>query len=536
MKQRFILLAVLWHAATDAAPSSSLRGPPVGDSPCNAVPTESACLATRDGYAMECRWCDFPAIGEECVSAAQAAMLPPGVATCSGPAPRSFSFADAARGARSVAVRETAHGRSDLCDAGSTSYSGYMDLTGSEYDRNGEDKHLFYWMFEKRGAGDGDTPLIVWLTGGPGCSSTMAMLTENGPCTVDPDGTSTSTNPYSWTETAHVLWLDQPAGVGYSYGAETDANEEMVGEDAYYFLQAFFQTHPEYAGNPLYIVGESYGGHYAPAIAHRVWRGNKEKKEGTVPLALAGLSVGNGLTDPEHQYPAYPEMGYNNSHGIRVFSKLVYETMTAIVPKCVAMIQKCNSGDSYVDGFACQAAFASCNLGLTSPYQATGLNPYDIRIRCEKPPLCYDFDSVSTFLNAASTKRALGVDEEKVHAWNACNFGINAQFRTDWMKSFAPFVADLLDDGIPALMYAGDVDYICNYLGNRAWTKSLEWKGRDDFNAAEEHDWQGIGRARTDSTGTFTFLQVYDAGHMVPKDQPKNALDMISNFVNGGKF
>ena len=105
----------------------------------------------------------------------------------------------------------------------------------------------------------------VWLTGGPGCSSTLALLTENGPCSVNPDGESTSVNPYSWTETAHVLWLDQPAGVGFSYGSEDDANEKMVGEDAYYFLQAFFQTYPEYASSPLYIVGESYGGHYAPS-------------------------------------------------------------------------------------------------------------------------------------------------------------------------------------------------------------------------------------------------------------------------------
>jgi cathepsin A (carboxypeptidase C) len=98
------------------------------------------------------------------------------------------------------------------------------------------------------------------------------------------------------------LWLDQPAGVGFSYGQETDTNEQMISEDAYYFLQAFFQKFPEYASNPLYIVGESYGGHYAPAISHRVWRGNQKKAPGTIELNLSGLAVGNGLTDPEEQY------------------------------------------------------------------------------------------------------------------------------------------------------------------------------------------------------------------------------------------
>ena len=130
-----------------------------------------------------------------------------------------------------------------------------MDVKGSRYDANGENKHLFFWMFEKRGEtqADDDTPFVVWFTGGPGCSSTLALLSENGPCSVKKDASGTTNNPYSWTESAHVLWLDQPAGVGFSYGEETDTNEEMVAEDVYYFLQAFFQTYPQYQKNPLFI-------------------------------------------------------------------------------------------------------------------------------------------------------------------------------------------------------------------------------------------------------------------------------------------
>ena len=116
------------------------------------------------------------------------------------------------------------------------------------------------------------------------------------------DGESTTLNPYSWTKAAHVLWLDQPAGVGFSYGEETDSNEAMISEDAYYFLQSFMQKFPQYSQNPLVIVGESYGGHYAPAIAHRVWRGNKSLKKDCIHLNLSGVGIGNGLTDPEEQY------------------------------------------------------------------------------------------------------------------------------------------------------------------------------------------------------------------------------------------
>ena len=135
------------------------------------------------------------------------------------------------------------------------------------------------------------------------CFFARALLTENGPCKVNPDAKTTTLNPYSWTEVAHVLWLDQPAGVGFSYGSETDYNEEMVSEDAYWFLQKFMQQHPEYAQNPLYIVGESYGGHYAPAIAHRVFVYNQKlPSDDAQVLNLAGVAVGNGLTAPEVQY------------------------------------------------------------------------------------------------------------------------------------------------------------------------------------------------------------------------------------------
>ena len=365
--------------------------------------------------------------------------------------------------------------------------------------------------------------------------SLQALLTENGPCKVNSDAKSTSLNPYSWTEAAHVLWLDQPAGVGFSYGKATDKNEEMVSEDAYWFFQKFFAENPQYSQNPLYIIGESYGGHYAPAIAHRINEYNKKlPSEDAAVLPLAGLAVGNGLTAPQEQYKWYPEMAFNNSHGLKVVSEETYNTMKAVVPECVAMINKCNDGDSFIDNFACQSAFEVCNLGLTAPYQMTGLNPYDIRKQCGNNPLCYDFSAETKFMDSAATREKLGVIK-KSHKWQSCNMGINLKFHVDWMKDFSHFVADLLNDGIPALIYAGDVDFICNYLGNQAWSYALEWNGGDAFRSAEEHEWgDAKGLART--AEGLTFLQVYDAGHMVPSDQPEVALDMLKVFLSGESF
>lgn len=150
-----------------------------------------------------------------------------------------------------------------FCDPKSPkSLAGYVSLQGSIYDEGKEDKHYFYMFFESRSKADENTPFFIWLTGGPGCSSSLALFAENGPCSVNEDGDGTIPNPYSWNSNAHALWLDQPTGVGFSYGAVDDHDEEMVGENAYYFLQSFLQMHPEYAKNPLFITGESYAGHY----------------------------------------------------------------------------------------------------------------------------------------------------------------------------------------------------------------------------------------------------------------------------------
>mmetsp|Transcript_29880 Transcript_29880/g.54929 ORF Transcript_29880/g.54929 Transcript_29880/m.54929 type:complete len:637 (-) Transcript_29880:854-2764(-) len=470
----------------------------------------------------------------------------------------------------------------NFCDASSPlSLAGYMNVQGSQFNQN-NDKNLFYWFFEKRTTSQlptdnvklqwswpwshtddspedtpadtpeqmpatpdepeatpenpADTPLVIWLTGGPGCSSSLALLSENGPCSVESDGSTTTVNPYSWTESANVLWLDQPADVGYSYGQGNDSNEEMISEDAYYFLQAFLQSAEgkKYKDSPLHIVGESYGGHYAPAIAHRIWRGNNDLQEGLITLNLQGLAVGNGLTDPEEQYKWYGEMAFKNSHGIEVIDESTYNMMTSAQPLCTTGIQGCNTGDGMLNSFACQAAFLYCNTALTSPYRISGKNPYDISKDCGLNPLCYDFSHIETFMNADSTKAALHVSEHNP-TWQTCNMLINMSFHVDWMKNFAPYVADLLNAGIPALIYAGDLDFICNYMGNRAWTLNLDWDHNTEFNAAEEHDWNnGAGLART--ANGLTFLQVYDAGHMVPSDQPEHSLTMITQFLNGQAF
>ena len=105
----------------------------------------------------------------------------------------------------------------------------------------------------------------------------------------------------------------------------------------------------------------------------------------------------------------------------------------------------------------------------------------------------------------------------------------------DWMLNLAPKVTDLLNAGLDTLVYSGDKDFICNWRGGEAWTNAVAWTGHDAFNNAKYNDWNVTGKAagalRTEKN--LKFLRVYDAGHMVPMNQPAAASEMLSQFMNG---
>ena len=110
---------------------------------------------------------------------------------------------------------------------------------------------------------------MLWLNGGPGCSSLLGFFQEHGPWVIDDFETEIKENPYPWNKNASVMYLESPAGVGYSMANnDTDLvqNDMTQSEDAFIALQAWFEKFPERKTNPLWITGESYGGIYVPYL------------------------------------------------------------------------------------------------------------------------------------------------------------------------------------------------------------------------------------------------------------------------------
>jgi carboxypeptidase C (cathepsin A) len=138
-------------------------------------------------------------------------------------------------------------------------YAGYFTVN-KEHNRN-----LFYWYVESQGNPATD-PVIFWTNGGPGCSGIYAFAVEHGPFYINKNG-KLFENPYSWNKRANMLYVESPAGVGYSFSDFKDdykTGDAETALDNYLLIRQFLDRFPERQSNDFYISSESYGGHYMP--------------------------------------------------------------------------------------------------------------------------------------------------------------------------------------------------------------------------------------------------------------------------------
>lgn len=398
--------------------------------------------------------------------------------------------------------------------------TGYLDIEE-------EDKHFFYWFFESRNDPEND-PVILWLNGGPGCSSLTGLFFELGPSFIGED-LKPIHNPYSWNNNASVIFLDQPVNVGYSYSSNGVSDTVAAGKDVHAFLNLFFQEFPQYAHLDFHIAGESYAGHYIPVFATEILR-HKE----TNSFNLTSVLIGNGLTDPLRQYEYYQPMACGKGGHPQVISDEECDSMLENEPKCLSLIKSCYDSESV---WLCVPAAIYCNNQAFGPYQKTGLNVYDIRSKCETGGLCYkELEYIDNYLNQVSVKEALGAD---VELYESCNMDINRNFlfAGDWMKPYHTRVIELLDEfDLPVLIYAGDKDFICNWLGNHGWSDYLRYLEHDKFGPKKLSKYitlDGEYAGEVKNHKKFTFLRLFNSGHMAPHDEPAASLDMVNRWIAG---
>lgn len=223
-------------------------------------------------------------------------------------------------------------------------------------------------------------------------------------------------------------------------------------------------------------------------------------------------------------------MACNNSYA-PVLDDATCEQMRAAYPTCANLIKSCYR---YETPFTCVPSTVYCENQMFGPYQRTGLNPYDVREKCGNNDLCYDIlTDIEAYLNRPEIQKKIGVSPER--PYKGCNMNVNQKFLLsgDWMRPYVNLLPPMLDDGVRILVYAGDADYICNWIGNKAWTLELEWKGKTDFVKAADLPWIADGKQAGEyrMAGPFAFLRVFKAGHMVPYNQPKVSLEMFEHWI-----
>ncbi|KAK6916309.1 Peptidase S10, serine carboxypeptidase, partial [Dillenia turbinata] len=156
-----------------------------------------------------------------------------------------------------------------------------------------DEVQLFYYFIasERDPAVD---PLLLWLTGGPGCSALSGLIYEIGPLTFDLTASATGgnkptlkLNPYSWTKVASIIFVDEPVGTGFSYANNSQdytISSTFAAEELYTFLIKWLINHPQFINNPLYVAGDSYSGFIIPLVVQKIVEGQ-------------GYVMGNAITD-----------------------------------------------------------------------------------------------------------------------------------------------------------------------------------------------------------------------------------------------
>ncbi|KAI8365020.1 prepro-carboxypeptidase Z [Choanephora cucurbitarum] len=397
----------------------------------------------------------------------------------------------------------------NLCNPNVTQYSGYVDIgSGHQY---------FFWFFESQ-SDPANSPLTVWLNGGPGCSSMIGLWQENGPCRSLDNGTSIGYNPHTWNRYSNMLFIDQPNGSGYSYGAVVDNRVQDTAKVFHMAIQLFYEAFPRYSQLPLHIFGESFAGRYIPIFADYIIKQNQVLAPAN-RFPLASIGIGNGWTNPLIQMEQNVVMACNSSYG-PLLSDSLCESMRGNAVGCKQLSNKCYNTNTVVD---CIAADAFCSRNVDSVFLSSGRNFYDVRKKSNivEPPEDY-----LNILDSPKVQHILGVDSRKFIQCGDKSVSHNS----------STYIESVLNQGIKVLHYAGDADYICNWYGVHAVTQNLKFNGSKLFNAEKLNPWiiQGKEAGQIQHSGLLTFIRVYEAGHEVPYYQPLNSLGMFYEWINNG--
>ncbi|KAF7021271.1 hypothetical protein CFC21_034250 [Triticum aestivum] len=414
--------------------------------------------------------------------------------------------------------------------------TGYVQVD----DSNGV--RLFYYFVQSERS-PAEDPVLLWLTGGPGCSAFSGLVYEIGPLSFQPADSYTGGppelvyRPDSWTKVANVIFLDSPVGAGFSYSAtdqgykscDTQAVDQIV-----IFLTKWYEDHPQFLLNPLFIAGDSYSGLIAPPLTFQIAKGIEM---GYKPLLnLKGYIIGNPLTDHKFDLPA--RVPY--AHRMGLISDEQYEiyrescgvdtgmNRNIQCKNCHDAIDKCLKGINihHILEPECSAEYnGNSDSGRTLlDFGSAELGLSDISSECREK----GYSMSGIWANNMAVRKALGVHKGTVPVWLRCNHG--TPYTTD-IRSSVEYHRSLTSKGYRSLIYSGDHDMTVPFIGTQAWIRFLGFAVVDEW-----RPWYATGQVAGFTTlyaNNLTFATIKGGGHTAPEYRPKECLAMVDRWLSG---
>ncbi|GER51915.1 serine carboxypeptidase [Striga asiatica] len=402
-------------------------------------------------------------------------------------------------------------------------YSGYINVDEKQ------ERHLFYYFVEAETDPD-SKPLVLWLNGGPGCSSLGGGgFTENGP--FYPRGKVLVRNNYSWNKAANMLYLESPAGVGFSYSTNNSfyeyLNDEITARDNLNFLEKWIDRFPEFINRTLYITGESYAGHFVPQLASLVIESKADK------FNLQGVAIGNPLLDFSKDYNSHAEFWW--SHGL--ISDSTYNQLTHVCNYSQIISQYYTNTTTP----ECQRIWELCSseIGHFVDYYDVALDvcPSPAMLQAQiyesKIDVCVE-DEAQAYLNRKDVQEALHARLFGVNEWSMCSDVVGYLVQDIEMPTDG-ILGLLVKSNIRVLVYSGDQDSVIPLIGTRTLVNKLaEQLG---LNTTQPYRaWSEANQVAgwTQSYGEYlSFATIRGASHMAPFSQPKRSLLMFNSFLAG---
>ncbi|XP_057549348.1 serine carboxypeptidase-like 45 isoform X2 [Amaranthus tricolor] len=393
-------------------------------------------------------------------------------------------------------------------------------------------RNLFYYFVEAE-TNPSSKPLVLWLNGGPGCSSIGAgAFAEHGP--FKPSGSVLIKNDYSWNKEANVIYLESPAGVGFSYSANKSfydgVNDDMTARDNLVFLQKWLEKYPEYKNRNLFLTGESYGGHYVPQLANVILTSNLKSN-------LKGIGIGNPLLEFNTDFNSRTE--YLWSHGL--ISDATYELSQKI----------CNYSQIRRQA---QKGFLSPSCALVNSHMSSEIgkfiDKYDVTLDVcissisqqahildhrneEKVDVCLD-DEITQYFNRKDVQKAMNAQLIGVTQWSTCSFVLNYHME-DLEVPTLPLIGKFVKSSIRVLVYSGDQDSVLPLTGSRALVNKLA-KELGLKTTVPYRSWlsdKQVGGWTQVYGDNLAYATIRGASHEAPFSQPARSLVLFRSFLEG---